>query len=256
VGCPTVNRSICHNSGVCFVLTLFQVNPKYPLIVAANRDEARARVSTGPHLWPDTPGIVAGRDDVAGGTWLGVNGAGILVAITNRVGGQTDPSSPSRGQLCLATLWQPDLSAALATVESDLSVRSYNPFNLLCANVRGGAVITWQGKRRMLTPGVHVLTNHGDLDNVADAAVPRAMEAVGQIDLATDEIETLFVELGVVCADRREPNPICRPDGERGTVSSSLIALDRDGAIAAYWHAEGPPSDTPYQPVELAAAAS
>jgi uncharacterized protein with NRDE domain len=255
LGCPTVNRGICHNSGVCFVLTLFQVNEKHPLILAANRDEARARPSTGPHLWPDTPGIWAGRDEVAGGTWLGVNGAGVLAAITNRAEGRPDLSFPSRGQLCLATLWQPDLSTALATVESDLSVRSYNPFNLLCATVHDGAVITWQNKRRPLTPGIHVLTNHGDLDNPEDAAVPRAFEAVGQIDVAAEDLEPLLVALGKVCADRREPNPICRPEGERGTVSSSLIALDERGQVAGYWHADGPPSSTPYRPIQLGAGA-
>jgi len=241
---------------LCFVLTLFQVNDRYPLIVAANRDESRARPSAGPHLWPGTPAIWAGRDDVAGGTWLGVNGTGVLAAITNRAGGRVDPTFPSRGQLCLAALWQPDLSAALATIEADLSVRSYNPFNLLCATIHGGSAITWQGKSRSLTPGVHVLTNHGDLDNSADAAVPRALETVGLFDLATEQLDSLLAALGGVCSDIREPNPICRPDGDRGTVSSSIIALDERGQIAAYWHADGPPSRQPYHAVEAAARAS
>src|SRR5262245_6623941 len=108
---------------MCFVLTLFQVHPVYPLVVAANRDEARSRKSRTPYRWPGRPAMWAGRDEVAGGTWLGVNEAGVLAAITNRVGGPRDESLPSRGQLCLAAVHQPDLQAARATFEADLSVR-------------------------------------------------------------------------------------------------------------------------------------
>lgn len=238
---------------MCFILTLFQVNPRFPLVVAANRDEARSRPSTGPYRWPGTPPIWAGRDDVAGGTWLGVNGSGVLAAITNRVGGPVDPNLPSRGQLCLAALRQPDLLLAKATVEADLAVRSYNPFNLLCASAEQAWVTTWRGQSGFLAPGVHVVTNHGDADDRADAAVPRAQDLVEQLNLATAPLDSVLRSLGQICADTREPNPICRPGGERGTVSSSLIALDEHGGIAAYWHADGPPTDQEYRPVQAEA---
>lgn len=239
---------------MCFVLTLFQVNSRYPLIVAANRDEARSRPSTGPHLWPQSD-IWAGRDDVAGGTWLGVNEGGLLVAITNRAGEPVDPSLPSRGQLCLAALRQPDLSMARATVEADLAVRSYNAFNLLCATTEAAWVATWRRQSRWLRPGVHVVTNHGDADNAADSATARAVEAVGRLDLARDGLESLLLDLGRICSDTRGPNPICKPDGERGTVSSSIIAINEHGKLGAYWHANGPPSREPYQAIDLRAAA-
>jgi len=235
---------------VCFVLTLFQVNPRYPLIVAANRDESRARPSTGPHRWPQSD-IWAGRDDVAGGTWLGVNEGGLLVAITNRAGAPADPILPSRGQLCLAALRQPDLSTARATVEAELALRGYNAFNLLCATPAAGWVTTWRRQSRCLTPGVHVITNHGDADNSADPATGRALAAVTKLDLTGDSLDSLLHDLRRICSDTRGPNPICKPDGERGTVSSSLIALDEHGRVAAYWHANGPPSREPYHQIDL-----
>ena len=176
---------------MCFVLTLFQVNPRYPLIVAANRDESRSRPSTGPHRWPDLE-IWAGRDDVAGGTWLGVNESGLLVAITNRAGEPADPNLPSRGQLCLAALRQPDLSTARATVEADLTVVSYNAFNLLCATTTEAWVTTWRRQSRWLTPGVHVVTNHGDVDNADDPAAGRALDAVSRLGARGDDLDSVL----------------------------------------------------------------
>ena len=237
---------------MCFVLTLFQVHPVYPLVVAANRDEARSRPSRTPHRWPGTPAIMAGQDEVGGGTWLGVNEAGLLAAITNRVGGgPNDPALPSRGQLCLAALRQPDLSMAKATIQADLAVRGYNPFNLLCATVATAWVTTWQGRGQTLKPGVHIITNHGETDDSTDPAIPRAFEMLAGLQLPELDLDRLFEALAEICRDTRQPNPICRPGGERGTVSSSLIALDQHGRIAAYRHADGPPTDHAYEPVKL-----
>jgi hypothetical protein len=64
-------------------------------------------------------------------------------------------------------------------------------------------------------------------------------------------LDHLLAQLGRLCANTRGRAPICRPTGERGTVSSSLIALTPQGQIAAYWHANGPPSEIPYEPVAL-----
>jgi hypothetical protein len=61
--------------------------------------------------------------------------------------------------------------------------------------------------------------------------------------------------LGMVCAQTDEPFPLSRAGGEYGTVSSSLVALNADGTVAAYWHAPGPPSEVPFSPVTLASAA-
>ncbi len=55
----------------------------YPLVVAANRDEFYHRPSTSPTAICSDPLIVAPRDLEAGGTWFGVNGKGLVAAITN-----------------------------------------------------------------------------------------------------------------------------------------------------------------------------
>lgn len=240
---------------MCFVLALFQVNPHYPLVVAANREERRDRPSTPPHEWSASPGLWAGRDEIAGGTWLGVNASGLIAAITNRRDAPADPSRPSRGLLCLGALRQPSPSQASAFVDRELAANAYNPFNLLCATTREGWVKTWRGDTTALRRGIHVVTNRGDLDAHRLPVVRRALALARQLDLATTSLESLLSGLGSICADTTGPTPICRPGGTRGTVSSSLIALDSQGRLAAYWHAEGPPSERGYSPLSVHAVA-
>lgn len=234
---------------MCFVLVLYQVRPDYPLIVAANREERRDRASTPPFRWDGEPAIWAGRDEVAGGTWLGVNSAGLVAAITNRPERPADPSLPSRGALCLSALREVSPPAALDVVSDRLKASPYNAFNLVCANPHEGWVTTWRGDARPLSPGIHVVSNRGEPDDSHLPHIRRARALLKRVDLEAPSLEALFTHLGRLCANTRGRAPICRPAGDRGTVSSSLIALHPSGQIAAYWHANGPPSEAPYQPV-------
>jgi uncharacterized protein with NRDE domain len=61
---------------MCLILFAWKSHPKYPLVVAANRDEFYERNTSGIGWWPEHPDVLAGRDhaDVIGspGTWLGL----------------------------------------------------------------------------------------------------------------------------------------------------------------------------------------
>jgi hypothetical protein len=236
---------------MCWIAVLFRVRDDFPVIVAANRDEARDRPTRDPLRWPGCPAIWAGRDERGGGTWLGVNAAGLLAAVTNRPETCFDPARRSRGLLCRDVLRSESPPDARARFVADLATRSYNPFNLLCVNHRQG----WAGTRRGdivdLTPGLHVLSNHGDVDDDRLPVVQAVRASIATIDLTAARIEDLFAELGAICANSDGVFPLCRADGDRGTVSASLVAIDAKGAIAAYWYAPGPPNQVPFSPVTL-----
>jgi uncharacterized protein with NRDE domain len=236
---------------MCWIAVLFRVHDDFPLIVAANRDEARDRPTRAPLRWPGNPAIWAGCDERGGGTWLGANAAGLLAAVTNRPEASFDAARRSRGLLCLDVLRSESPEAARARFDADLAARSYNPFNLLCVNHRQGWVGTLRGDTVDLTPGLHVLSNHGDVDDDRLRVVQAVRASIDMIDLTAPRIEDLFADLGAICASSDGIFPLCRADGDRGTVSSSLIALDADGAIAAYWYAPGPPSQDTFSPVTL-----
>ena len=193
----------------------------------------------------------AGRDEVAGGTWLGVSAHGMVVGVTNRRTGENDPARPSRGLLCLDVLRQESPLEADRLVAHELAARSYNPFNLQCADPHQGWVRDGQGKRWELAPGAHVLANYGDLDDPSIPVVHRAQMLLQEHDLRDHLLDRLLQTLGRICADQESDPPICRVGGDYGTVSSSLIAVRADGSVAAYWHAPGPPAAHAYQPLDL-----
>ena len=228
---------------MCWIAVLFQVNPLCPLIVAANREEKRARPTRAPFRWPGEPAIWAGRDEAAGGTWLGVNAAGLLAAVTNRPEADADASRRSRGLLCLDCLRRESPAAARAFVGDELTERRYNAFNLLCANPDEGWVASGLGAVRALAPGVHVLSNFGDLDDDRLPIVREVRERVEALPLDSPDLEALLDGLGRVCAATEGGVPLCRPGGDYGTVSSSAIAVDQDRGVAAFWHAARPPCD-------------
>src|SRR5260221_12942006 len=68
--------------------------PRALLAVSGNRNELLARPASGPRV---SDGVLAPHDELAGGSWLGLNRHGLFVCVTNRRGGIVDSSRKSRG---------------------------------------------------------------------------------------------------------------------------------------------------------------
>ena len=146
---------------MCLILFAWKSVPGSRLIVAANRDESFGRPAHQATFWKDQPNILAGRDDQAGGTWLGVTRSGRFAALTNYrnpLDKRTD--APSRGELVASFL--SGRSSAEAFVQSlHEQAAAYNGFSLLvsdddrmfCYSNRADDVIE-------VMPGVHGLSNH------------------------------------------------------------------------------------------------
>jgi hypothetical protein len=122
---------------MCTVVLLRHPQARWPLLLAANRDELRSRPWRPPaRHWPDRPGVVAGLDVLAGGSWLGVNDDGVVAAVLNRVGSLGPAGGKrSRGELVLEALDHADAAAA-ARALVDLDPDAYRSFNLLVADAR------------------------------------------------------------------------------------------------------------------------
>src|SRR5690242_13398026 len=92
---------------MCLAVLALDTHRDYAVVLAANRDEFHARPTRAAAWWPDAP-ILAGRDLVAGGTWLGVDRRGRYAFVTNvREPGRHDPSAPTRGTLVPRVLADP-----------------------------------------------------------------------------------------------------------------------------------------------------
>jgi uncharacterized protein with NRDE domain len=236
---------------MCLLALFFRVVEDAAVVVGANREEYYVRGGEPPRLLPGPIRAVAGIDPVAGGTWLGVNENGVLAAVTNRPkcsspSGREEKAPRSRGLLVREML---TCSSAAAAVEYALHALQQTPYagaNFLCADA-SWAVVLQAGEYlhlRPLPPGIHVLAN-GDVNDLRDPRLKYALNWLSRRSYhsAADCIRILCE----LCA-QHEPDhpPMCLHTSDRGTVSSSLIALHREQMDSTYLHAQGPPCQTPY----------
>src|SRR5688572_16164 len=73
---------------MCLIALAHRASPRFPLVIAANRDEDYQRATHDAHHWPDAPDVVGGRDGLYGGTWLAVRRGGRFAAVTNLRGAE------------------------------------------------------------------------------------------------------------------------------------------------------------------------
>jgi len=120
---------------MCTVVLLRRPGSPWPLLLAANRDELKSRPWRPPaRHWPDRPEVVAGLDEQAGGSWLGINDHGLVATVLNRVGTLgPETGKRSRGELVLEALDHGDAASAAAAL-ADLEPAAYRPFNLIVAD--------------------------------------------------------------------------------------------------------------------------
>ena len=248
---------------MCTVVLLRRPDHDWPLLLAANRDEARGRPWAPPgRHWPDRAGVTAGLDRLAGGSWLGVNDDGVAAGVLNRSGSLgPDPSLRSRGELVLEALDHADAEAA-ARALSDLDGRSYRSFNMVIADDRDAFWLRSAGTRdgvaaEPLPEGLSMLTSR-DLDDPACGRTARyrpLFEAAAAPDPAAGDWRG-WQELLADGGSGGDPRDAMRiaDDGGFGTLSSALVALPARGAAGrrpTWLFAAGPPGEAAWEPVRL-----
>jgi uncharacterized protein with NRDE domain len=233
---------------MCLLVLLHRVFPDTPLVVGANREEYYQRGGDPPRRL-DGVRAVGGVDPAQGGTWLGVNAHGLLVAVTNRRKTHLPADPRSRGLLARELLASQNAAEAALQAARELETGRYAGCNFLCADA-GEATVIHAGdwlRIRPLPPGVHVLSNR-DVNDPTDQRVVFAREWLACRKLTTSaEAVSALAEL---CSSQGPPAaPMCFHLDQRGTVSSSLIALAQTPEASRYLHAQGPPDHTPYADV-------
>jgi uncharacterized protein with NRDE domain len=237
---------------MCLLALAYRVVEDAPIVLGANREELYARGGEPPRaIHVEAAGrsarAVAGIDPTAGGTWLGVNEHGVVIAVTNRRKTDVPPQPRSRGLLTRDLLAFPTAAAAVAHALRELGSGRYAGCNYLCADAAGATVIhagDWL-RARPLPPGTHVLTN-GDVNEWHDPRVQHVLSWLGQRHHAV--AAECLAAMQEVCAHHQPEHPgICFRGRDGGTVSSTLLALRGDLATSTLRHAQGPPDRVPYQ---------
>ena len=242
---------------MCTLAIYFETFERYPVVIAANRDEYVSRPAIAPAVLNENPQVIGGKDLVAGGTWLGINAHGMVAGLLNRHVDRTiDPARRSRGLLCLDVLRTASIREAVDLLAHE-SAADYNPFNLLAAS-RDEAIVAYNFGDRIevvsLKPGFHLLTNL-NIDDFECPKISRSWQSFAELaddpEFARDPLagrERLRALLSdhLIQLDSRigRANAICVHGDGYGTRSSSLIFLGRDGGTAAHFFAPGPPCVT------------
>jgi uncharacterized protein with NRDE domain len=237
---------------VCTLIALNRCIPGASLVIAANRDEFLDRPSEGPALRPTPRGAIAAPLDVkAGGTWLGMNGAGVFAALTNRPCAEPDPQRRSRGLLVTDSLgWGTAAEAVEQLAIPSWKPESYNPFNLFVADADDAFLISFDGEARCvaLAPGAHVIGN-------SDPAAPRTAK-LAALDrevgnAAREPADRVLDILAEICRSHRGNGDVlgdtCVHAGAYGTRSSTLLRIGETSEDDVLRYADGPPCCTGYE---------
>lgn len=245
---------------MCTLVILRRPGTPWPVLLAANRDEMTGRPWRGPaRHWDERPHVVGGFDDVAGGSWLGLNDTGVVAAILNRKGTLgPEEGKRSRGELVLEALDHADaIEAARALVH--LNPSAYRPFNLVVGDNRDMIWLRHAGdgaiEARVVPSGLSMLAEW-DLDD-PDSARIRTFRPLFAAARPPDPDAEDWGDWPRLLAVRGngtdDAMTIALPNGF-ATVSSSLIALpsaERTGVQPVWSFCPGPPDAAPWRPVPL-----
>ncbi len=229
---------------MCLIAFAWRQHPRYPLLLAGNRDEFHGRPTAPLARWPQAPQIIAGRDLQAGGSWLGVSERGRLAAVTNiRLPAEQGPGLRSRGHLVNGFLEGTE-SAVDAGMRLSPQLSDYGPCNLLMFDTQSAVYARNhpEPQWRALTPALYGLSNAA-----LDSPWPKtlALKAALQhwIDRPAEDFEALFAALAnehrpvdadlpdtVVGLEReRFVSPAFIRGAEYGTRCSTVIAVTAEG---------------------------
>ncbi|MBF0420615.1 MAG: NRDE family protein [Magnetococcales bacterium] len=133
---------------MCSVILHFDPRHKWPIRMAANRDEMMDRPWLPPgYHWPAWHRILAGKDIKGGGSWMGMNHAGVVAVILNRFGTLgSKPGKSSRGGLILSALQHDNAAQAVSRVDASLRNARYRPCNLIVADATSAYVISLRAR--------------------------------------------------------------------------------------------------------------
>ena len=187
--------------------------------------------------------MLAGRDELAGGTWLGIARDGRLAVVTNfRDGDSSEPGQTSRGELVTNFLASGRGPAAWS---ADVDGRRYAGFNLLTFDAGDACYVSNRSSGpETLADGVHGLSNHQ-----LDTPWPKLSRTRSRFEACVDAPEADPDDLFSLLGDRRQADDSTLPETgvpiewerllsapfivhpDYGTRASTVVMVDREGEV-------------------------
>ncbi|MDH3378140.1 MAG: NRDE family protein [Gammaproteobacteria bacterium] len=228
---------------MCFLLFALRADARYPLIVAANRDEFHHRATAPAAFWPDSDNmLLAGRDLIAGGTWLGIHRNGRIAALTN-LPGDNNPARPSRGSL-VSEFLQNSVSGLDYCEHLRSTADRYNGFNLVFGDTDALYYVSNRVRigEPLLQSGIHGLSNDAlntPWPKVVDGKARLQVMLDSSAELRTQQLFDLVATRGPTHSESTDPahhGAAIRASafiiGEQyGTRSSTVLMVDAQRTV-------------------------
>jgi uncharacterized protein with NRDE domain len=228
---------------VCLIAFAWQSHPRYRLILAANRDERHDRPAEAMHWWNESPGLLAGRDLEAGGTWLGITRNGRFATVTNYRETRTPAVGvASRGGIVT------DFACADVTpgaYMNSIEGACYAGVNVLVSDGLSMGYVSNRGDGPMsLAPGVYGLSNAA-LDTPWSKLV-RTRDELRELArseiVSRDSLVRLLADRSIAAEPEVEPDGLSRElaraitapfivSPEYGTRSTTALTWSHDGEV-------------------------
>ncbi|MDX1755783.1 MAG: NRDE family protein [Marinobacter sp.] len=250
---------------MCLIIFSLGQHPDFPLLVAANRDEFHQRPTAAMDWWSQ-PDLLAGRDLKSGGTWLAIDRAGQVAAVTNVREGTPEMGRHSRGELPVRALTtETDTLQARLTAQQDL----YSGFNLVKLSPLDHGH-GWYYSNRDAHPGRHLhrgsygLSNHllqspwpkllrlrnAVASTLADPSIrPTGQlhaQLIEQLQDPTPAPDHVLPDTGVGLETERFLSSPFIVGPHYGTRATTIVTVRRDGEITVTeqaWTPQGQPGD-------------
>ena len=232
---------------MCTIVFASRVFDDFHTVICGNRDEEYSR---GFHP-PETREVsgtrmLAPRDEKKGGTWIGFNEEGVAAALSNlpEVTDSSDCREPrSRGLLCRDILGCSTVREAREVVEGidDL----YRGFNLVVAGKKGCFVAVYDGELEVRKARWGVVTNSEFTEPDQKTRRVSKMTPNPEKHEAREWIKKVKEIL------RSHDPEVCVHGENKGTTSSSMIAVSSNADESVYFFADGRACESSYREIKV-----
>jgi len=236
---------------MCTLVICRRPGEKWPVLIAANRDEKLNRPWLPPaRHWPDRSDVYGGKDLLKGGTWLAINDFGVVAAVLNREGSLGPKEGlRTRGELPLEALDHADADTAVEML-SDIQKGSFRSFNLVVADNESAYwlksdSIAGNGRVEVfeIPRGFSMITS-ADLNDSGSPRIKRFLPYFERAKLPDIESgdwnswKMLLMDSNYDPKQGADSAMFIKNNSGFGTVSSALIALpnkEYQGVSSKFW---------------------
>lgn len=231
---------------MCLINFQFHNHPTYPLIIVANRDEIYHRPTQSARFWEDEPSLLAGRDLLQMGTWLGITKQGRFAALTN----YRDPSIDVTGKISRGGLVKEfltsDQSPQQYLTQLKNTKENYAGYNLLFGTVQ--QLFHYNNildEKSEISPGTHGLSN-----NTLNTPWPKVIKGKQMLEVYTSTTKNLDInqlfqtiadsekasdeelpDTGVGIELERMLSPLFIRTPDYGTRSTTVLLIDQNNQV-------------------------